>query len=494
MLPLEKVFMFSVAMPQRAAVVSGEGALTWQELYLKSQTCIQYIYQRFHGGTPRRACIVSPNRVDLIPWMAALSSLGVPAIGLDYSLPSQTIQQYIFELKVDIVLFSGTNFPNNFENTAFESHSVACIDLDKTSSWIGTDIERVINLEKLIASRPEFRSIGLTSGTSGNPKVVVRTRSFDQQRFKFFTEKYDFGAHDRFLVSLPLYHAAGNGWARMFMSLGATIYLASSASPVALTDTLTRQKITATVMTPPLLDGVLDRLDESVDDHAKLDLRWLLIGGKHFAAPQKIRALKRLGMVVHEYYGTTETGVNTIAQPEDLLRTPTSVGRIFEGNSIAIINPEGNELAPYEIGAVAVASYMNMDHYGDGSSNSVQLGGKRFLITPDQGYLDVEGRLYLTNRAANAADETPIYLLEDEIRMLPCVRDVALLPRAGAALDCAIVLRKTTVDVQHVLNSVRELISHRQLSLGDCRLLSAIPYSLTGKIRTSELQSIFSTQ
>ncbi len=486
--------MFSVTMPHRAAVVSGKDVLTWHDFYLKTRVCIQYIRQHFDNEPPKQACIVSPNRLELIPWMAALSSLGVPAIGLDYSLSTQSIQDFLCELKVDIVLFSTISCHEISDGSAFRFHSVFNIDLDSKSTLIGAETGSVINLEKLIVSRPRFRSIGLTSGTSGTPKVVVRNKSFDQQRFKFFTEKYAFEAKDRFLVSLPLYHAAGNGWARMFMSIGATIYLASADSPVVLSDIIKEQKITATVMTPPLLDQVLDQLGQSIDEHAKLSLRWLLVGGKHFGVHQKIRALKQLGMVVYEYYGTTETGVNTIAEPEDMLEVPTSVGRSFEGNSIAIINAEGVLLAPYRIGAVAVSSYMNMDHYGDGNANSIQLEDKRYLITPDQGYLDEQGRLFLMNRAANAADETPIYLLEDEIRELPYVSDVALLHRASATIDCAIVLNKTAPEKQHVLGAVRKLISNRQHTLGDFRLLLTIPYSLTGKIRLCELRSLFSTQ
>lgn len=493
MIALEKIFMFSVSMPNRPAIVLGEDVLTWRELYSSTQACIQYIRQRFDNKIPQQACVVSPNRLELIPWMAAMSSLGVPTVGLDYTLSAQSIQRFLIELKVDVFIFSNIERARVGEVASFKIPSVLHIDLDTISAIVKSETKSAVNLEELIASRPAFRAIGLTSGTSGDPKVVVRTRSFDQQRFGFFTQQYNFGACDRFLVSMPLYHAAGNGWARMFMSLGATIYLASIDSPQDLAIELHKNAITATVMTPPLLDRVLDQLDTSSDSHTKLALRWVLVGGKHFGVSQKLRALKRLGKVVYEYYGTTETGVNTIAQPEDLLETPSSVGRSFEGNALAIINPDSDLLPPYKIGAVAVSSYMNMDHYANGTAHAVQIDGTRYLVTPDQGYLDKQGRLFLMNRAANANDDTPVYLLENEIRDLPCVADVALLCKANSVVDCAIVLRHTDVDVQHVLSNVRTLIFNRNLIPGDCHPLSAIPYSLTGKVREQILRSLLST-
>ncbi|MBI3752597.1 MAG: hypothetical protein HY266_00940 [Deltaproteobacteria bacterium] len=51
---------------------------------------------------------------------------------------------------------------------------------------------------------------------------------------------------------------------------------------------------------------------------------------------------------------------------------------------------------------MAVASYMNMANYGDGSANTLLLDRERYLLTPEQGYLDKEGRLYLLNRSARA--------------------------------------------------------------------------------------------
>lgn len=191
------------------------------------------------------------------------------------------------------------------------------------------------------------------------------------------------GVHqeDRFLVSMPLYHAAGNGWARLFMNLGATLYMAPVDAPDELAASLTRHNITASVMTPALLSLVLNML-ESSGQPMSYTLRWLLIGGKHFPAHQKQLALKHFGSVVYEYYGTTETGVNTIAEPVDLVRYHDSVGRAFDGNTVKIVNSVGAPLMPGQTGTVAIASYMNMSNYGDGSANALFLDGERYLSPP----------------------------------------------------------------------------------------------------------------
>ncbi len=178
-----------------------------------------------------------------------------------------------------------------------------------------------------VPSHKPFRAISFTSGTSGVPKAVIRTKSFDARRFAYFSARYGFSSHDSHLVSIPLYHAAGSGWARLFLQLGSRIIIAPpDAAPDKTVELIRTHTITNTVMTPPQLDRVVQHLKRGHSYEQTLPLRFLLVGGKHFPVSLKIDAIKVLGPVVYEYYGTTETGVNTVAEPSDILSHPESVG------------------------------------------------------------------------------------------------------------------------------------------------------------------------
>lgn len=478
-------------MPDQPAAVDDRSQLTWRELTALTEARTQLLLRYLNGHVPEQACIVAPNGLNLLPWMAALATLGVPATGLDYTLPTDALHDVAMQLNADLLLVSSSARGECGEALDFGPMTATRFDLDSVTL---SHLDRAAPPESGIpAWAPEprpFRSVGLTSGTSGAPKTVVRTKSFDQRRFKYFTDRYEFGQRDRFLVSMPLYHAAGNGWARMFMSLGATLYLVPVNSPADIADALHRHEITASVMTPSVLDKVLDALEHDVVHH-KLALRWLLVGGKHFPVPQKTRALTRLGYVVFEYYGTTETGVNTVAEPHDLLIAPESVGRPIDGNRVVIVDLIGTPLAPLAVGTVAVASYMNMDCYGDGTSAAIMLDGERYLLTPDQGYLDQEGRLFLVNRSADAKNGARLYRLEDAIRGLPCVADVALLQRDDTNIDCALVIRDAILEPQEIHERVRQLAQREQLAVARYRDVPQIPYSPTGKIRIRDVASYF---
>lgn len=492
MIHLDKIRQFSNSMPDRAAAVSGHSELSWQQFQELTEARLHFLLTQFCGRLPTQACIVSHNELNLLPWMAALATLGIPVTGLDYTLPADALHSLAIQLGADFLLVSSSARGGSGAALDFGPMSAVRFDLDSVTFAYADKVRAkpVENLLETAGAPRAFRSVGLTSGTSGAPKPVIRSRSFDQRRFKYFTDRHGFNRHDRFLVSMPLYHAAGNGWARMFMTLGATLFLVPINAPDELTAAIRKHGITASVMTPSVLDQVVDLLEPEAGS-SKLALRWLLVGGKHFPAPQKMRAIECLGDVVYEYYGTTETGVNTIAEPHDLRTCPESVGRPIEGNDIAVVDEKGCRLAPYAVGTVAVASYMNMDHYGNGSANDLILDGERYLLTPDQGYVDLEGRLFLVNRSDIWGNSAPLYRLEDAIRSLPCVADVALLQGDDFKINCALVIRgKTPTHLIH--ERVHSLASTQQLFVTDCRDVPRIPYSPTGKVRIGELASFFS--
>lgn len=485
--------------PDRAAVLTGNRCITWHELHNETEKKICYLLERFGQKFPVQACYISPNRPELISWLAAFSTLGIPVTGLDYTLSHSDLKKLLITLRADFILISTKTFDLGRAESGFGDNSSLLVDLNSTDFENGVyekcDINGDISalLKGLGIPNTPFRSVGLTSGTTGMPKLVIRSRPFDQRRFAFFTNRYGFTFEDRFLVSMPLYHAAGNGWARMFMGLGATIYLASVDDPEELKNIIERQYITASVMTPSILREVLDAAESNAT--FKHTLKWVLVGGKHFPVQQKERALDQLGPIIHEYYGTTETGVNTIAEPHDLENHPRSVGLPFDGNAIAIIDPCGSRLGTEEIGTVAVASYMNMDSYSDGSSNSVTFDGKSYLLTSEKGYLDQEGRLYLLNRSSVSDNLYNIYGLEDAIRALPCIADVALMPsdnQSSSQVNCAIQIKYKTKAPSQLHDGIRKLVSTAQMQLLRYGVVPKIPYSPSGKVKVRDLELLLS--
>jgi acyl-coenzyme A synthetase/AMP-(fatty) acid ligase len=257
------------------------------------------------------------------------------------------------------------------------------------------------------------------------------------------------------------------------------------------------QQITATVTTPITLARLIDTLDL-----ARHTLRFVLVGGKNFSPTQKKAALDALGPVVYEYYGSSETGVNTIAEPQDLLLHPDSVGRPYSGNRVLAVDDADRPLPPGVPGRIVAAGYLGMDHYAVGETPVLHIEGERFLVTPDRGYLDAEGRLHVFNRSSGQDGNFDVYAVEETLRHHIGLHDVAIALDSAAAGsrqrsgDVALVLAAGSSDAARIaaVASARAVV--RQAGIQDRRVevVAAIPYNLSGKVRWSALADLLAGQ
>lgn len=501
MIPLKVITKNAEARPNAYALIDTNSVMTWDGFRQETERKIEFLLNHYGRELPRQAAYITRTRLEMMPWLAALATLKIPFTGLDYSLSPVALNALNNSIGTDLLLLSTKSIPQVDDVMALANDNAMIFDLDSLSmpfldrSLAGNRNPTVaLMIENIGLPERTYRTVGFTSGTSGLPKAVLRYESFDQRRFAYFAKRYGFTSEDRFLSAMPAYHAAGHGWIRLFLSLGATVCISSVGSPQEMLSTLMSKHITATVMTPVLLNQLVNEATKRKISSVP-SLRWLLVGGKHLSAALKLGALAQLGQSLHEYYGTTETGVNTIADPIDIASYPSSVGRVYDGNAIVILDPVCQPLPVGCSGSIAVDSYMNMASYGDGHAHFVELKGKRYLITPDQGYLDEEGRLFLLNRSDTPGNNNHLYRLEDAIRNLPDVEDVAILSgdkNAPDEITCALKVVSDVKPEATLIAQVRLLAEREAIKLNSCHVVHAIPYSPSGKVRIVDLKLLLS--
>lgn len=478
----------------KPAFISDLTILSWEDFKRQTEFKISYLINTYGNNLPSQACFVAKNRVDLLPWLAACATLSIPVTGLDYSLTTETLISMANSINADFFLISSIDIGAKIALPDFcrDTPNKSCFVLDLDSLGI-TAIDGIASAHpfRAINNTKPFYSVGFTSGTSGNPKAVYRSKSFDKRRFNFFSNRYGFNTEDKFLLALPLFHAAGNGWARLFLSHGCTIYIPADDNPESISSLLDTHEITTTVLSPPQLARLLSHREPNAIAKP-LKLRWALIGGKNFTAIEKLKSINYFGPIIYEYYGTTETGVNTIAEPSDLLIFPNSVGRAYDGNEILIVTDAGDLARAGAVGTVCIYSYMNMDNYlgksNDDTSAFIIRNGYKYFITPDQGFLDKDGRLFLLSRSGSSGEKINIYELEDRLRRLPEINDVALLLENGL-IYCFYTPNQNCGDM-NLLGIILDVAISLQLNIACCVSTTKIPYAPSGKARAGELKKL----
>lgn len=496
MITLEKMRGIASRQKDHSCIVDKGVHYTWQQILTQTESRVVFLKSMYNKNQLRSACYLSKNNADVICWLAAFTTLGIPANGLDYSLPVDTLTSLIKKINPDILLVSYNLYsPEELNQLNTTGSTMLAIDslTDPIIKSIGEYHAPKIDMLLEGHISPPFRAVSLTSGTSSLPKIALRYQSFDARRFAWFSERYGLGNGDGFLLILPLYHAAGNGWARMFMGLGSPIYIVDQDDDDNIISTLSQKNVTASVMTPNLVNKLTQLADNG---KYQFYLRWVLVGGSYFSVKNKHAAMNLFGPVFYEYYGCTESGVNVLSEPEDMALYPKSVGRAFEGNQVIVIDKDFHPVKEEVNGRIAVASYMLMDEYSDGTRPFHIIDGIRYFIMADHGYLDKQGRLFLLNRNGDTDTFDPLYSIEENIRALPCVSDVAVISVIENGKNNVKCIFSTKQGAQNktgnLMNKIIEKFESSNVINIKAKKVEAIPYSPSGKVRFNEVVRILS--
>jgi long-chain acyl-CoA synthetase len=135
------------------------------------------------------------------------------------------------------------------------------------------------------------------------------------------------------------------------------------------------------------------------------------------------------GPVIWETYGGME-GAATIAKPHRWLQKPGTVGRAIRGMKLFILDDDGNELAPGEVGHIYLDNGVGFRYHNDPEQTESAYQGRRFSLG-DVGYLDEDGYLFISDRAKDMiiTGGTNVYPAEVEAVLLehPAVRDAGVI-------------------------------------------------------------------
>jgi long-chain acyl-CoA synthetase len=288
-------------------------------------------------------------------------------------------------------------------------------------------------------SRPGDRLAGqfmqYTSGTTGRPKAVERaTPALDPDRMAELLApnlaRYDLapgGAHVH-LVTSPMYHMAPLSFGYFSLHFGHPVVLMDRFDAEAALAAIERHRVTTTHMVPTQLHRLM-LLPEATRRRYDVSSLFRVM---HAAAPcppeLKRRLLEWWGPILIEYYGASEGG-GTLVRADEWLARPGTVGRPWPGAGVRVLDDEGKDLPPGQVGTVYLKLTMEFAYKGDPEKTRAARRGEWFTVG-DMGWLDDEGWLFLSDRKIDMiiSGGVNVYPAEVEAALLahPAVGDAAV--------------------------------------------------------------------
>ena len=235
--------------------------------------------------------------------------------------------------------------------------------------------------------------LGHTSGTTGEPKVVVLTAANLLASALASAARLGMAPDDRWLVTLPLHHVGGLSPVLRMPLYGSTVVLRRGFDPGPCVDDVDEYDATRVSLVPTMLRRMLDRRGTLPGS-----LRTVLLGGAP-APVSLIRRCRNYSVPVTPTYGLTETAsqVATATTAEAYADSET-VGRPVLFTDVTVVSEEGDPLAPGEVGELVVDGPTVSPRYYDDVEATAAAHGAHGLHTGDLGDRDDAGRLYVYNR------------------------------------------------------------------------------------------------
>ena len=337
--------------------------------------------------------------------------------------------------------------------------------------------------------------IVLTSGTTGTPKGATRHTPPTLAPIGGVLSLVPFKAGEVTSLPSPMFHALGYLHATIALTLGSTLVLHRKFKPATVLADIPEHNVTAIVVVPVMLSRMLDTLEKMDPKPDLSSLRIVFVSGSQLGAELATRALKALGPVVYNLYGSTEIAFASIARPEDLQKNPATVGPVVKGAKVKILDDNGKEVPQGEVGRIFVGNTFPFEGYTGGGGKQIIDG---LLSSGDVGYFDHNGLLYVSGRddemIVSGGENVFPAEVEDLISGHPDVVEATAVgvedKDFGARLRAFVVLREEAeVTEDAIKNYVREHLARYKVPR-EVIFLSELPRNPTGKILKRELRQI----
>lgn len=346
-----------------------------------------------------------------------------------------------------------------------------------------------------------------TSGTTGKPKGATLThRSLTAMTLSYFADIDQLSPRDTIYLPAPLSHAAGL-YSLPGIAKGATLLVPESqAFDVAETYRLIGKSTDVSFFAAPTMVSRLVEASRKYEtDFSRI--RTLMYGGAPMYVEDLMKALDVLGPRLCQLYAQGEspcTGtilskdMHADAESPQFQQRLATVGIARTGVAIKVVNENGEEAAPGEIGEIALRSDVTMSGYWKNPKATAETLRNGWLHTGDVGEMTADGFLILRDRSKDViiSGGTNIYPREVEEVLLrhPAVREVSIVGRPSAEWGEEVVaflsLNEGAIVSPAELDAlcISEIARFKRPK--EYKILSDLPKSNYGKILKIELRKL----
>jgi len=356
-----------------------------------------------------------------------------------------------------------------------------------------------------------------TSGTTGNPKGALIPQRALIGNLTGFIASQDWFGFDPFDAGKPtdavFWSPADWAWTGGLMdALLPTLYFGRPIvayqgrfSAARAFELMAAYGVTHAFLFPTALKAMMKA--EPRPQRHKLKLRALMSAGEAVGDAVFTWCRDALGVPVNEMFGQTE--MNYVVGNCQLLwpARPGSMGRAYPGHRVAVIDDEGRECAPGEIGEVAVNAFDRhgvpdpvffLGYWNNDAATRAKFSGD-WCRTGDLARSDADGTLWYEGRADDVFKAAGYRIGPGEIENCllkhPAVANAAVVPKPdaerGALVKAYVVLAEGHTGDAALVEALQAHVKARLAPYEypkEVEFVEALPMTTTGKVQRRVLR------
>lgn len=484
--------------PQRPAVADGGTRLTYAELdELVGRLAAGLAARDVQPGD--RVCLLAKNALGLVALYLATNRAGAVTGLLNHRLAPWELARIVAMMGPKVVAYQAAFRDKVGPLLTADAPQLLEVGGGEDDRWGG--LAQQAAAASVPAVDDDAPSVMMhTSGTTGDPKVVVLSRRSEWLNTVMTLATLPVGPGDRNINVAPLFHAGPLECSFLpHLAAGGLNVLVGDFDPAGLVGAVEREAATTLLLVPThveLLKQAWPRL--SVDLRRLRSLRDVVVTGARISQAAVDWVRQHLSERLWNMYGLTEAGaLITVCRPEQLDVTDQgpAIGRSIVGMDVRVARPGDTGaslqfLPPGQVGELVCTGPKLMSGYLGEPDKTAERIAHGWLRTGDVGIVQPDGLIRVFDRLddlINSGGENVYPMeVERELGALPGVAEVAVVGRPhdtwGEEVVAFVVPDHDGVTAEEVLASAKGLDIAPYKLPKRIDLLDRLPRTASGKL------------
>jgi len=502
--------------PNKIAIIDGDETYTYRQFYERTAK-LKASIKELHVKKGDRVGLLMLNNYRYLEIMYGITALGAIVVPINVRLNIEEVAFILNDAGVK-TLFIHHEFlpmiPQLKRKVPHLEHIILAESLNDGASNVNDStiiqyeelLEKQTYIELSVENVHEEDVAGLfyTGGTTGRSKGVMLTHKNLVQNAYHVLANLKYDEDEIYLHAAPMFHLADQASTFAITLIGGTHAHLRMFNPKGVLEVVQQAKVTSILLVPTMINMLINVPE--FDHYDVSSVRKVLYG----ASPMSVEVLKKAMKKIEnaefiQAYGMTEAApILTVLKGKDhilsgtekQLKRLTSCGKAVQEVEMKVVDPEGKELPPGEVGEFIAKGPNIMKGYWNLPEETRNALRDGWYYTGDLGYKDEDNYYYIVDRKKDMiiTGGENVYTTEVEqvIYEHPVVLECAVIgvpdETWGEVVKAVIVLKEgQSVNEEDIISFVKNKIAHYKAPK-IVEFTDELPKSGAGKILKRKLR------